>query len=139
MLIASTFERGSDGFNAMLFGLGVNWDVSGFNHLSSNIYYRDTEGVKSETWQLTIVWDIPFSLGEFDFMFDGYTDVRGSEGTSEADVNFNPQFKLDIGKFIGFSNHLYGGIEYSYWNNKFGINDVDERNVSGLVKLQATF
>lgn len=139
LLIASTYERGSDGFNAWLLGIGMDWKIPGIDYFSSNLYYRDTEGLGGDTWQATLVWTIPFSILRFDFLFDGYTDIRGDEGMAEADLNFNPQLKLDVGKIFGFPQILYGGIEYSYWNNKFGIDGIDERNVSGLLKLQYSF
>jgi len=41
-----------------------------------------------------------------------------------------------MGKFWGYPKVLYGGIEYSYWNDKFGIDGVDERNVSALIQMK---
>lgn len=139
VLVASTYERGSDGFNAWLLGLGLDWKVPGFAHFESNLYYRDTEGLQGDTWQVTLAWVLPFAIHNLDFLFDGYTDIRGSEGFAESDLNFNPQLKIDIGNVFGYPEIFYGGIEYSYWNNKFGIEDTDERNVSGLLKLQYSF
>ena len=139
VLLSSTYERGSDGFNAWLLGFGLDWTVPGLDFFSTNFYYRDTEGLEGDTWQTTIVWTFPFSIRNLDFVFDGYTDIRGDEGLAESDLNFNPQLKLDLGKLLGYPQILYGGIEYNHWNNKFGIDGVNERNVSGLLKLQFSF
>ena len=139
VLIASTFERGSDGFDAWLLGLGLNWNMPGFSHFSSNIYYRDTDDVAGHTWQASLVWNMPFKIAGLDFLFDGYTDIRGNEGSSKSDFNFNPQLKLDVGKIFGYPKLLYSGIEYSHWHNKFGIDGVDERNLSGLLQMRFSF
>ena len=139
VFLAATYERGSDGFNAWLVGVSLDWTIPGVAFISTSSYYRDTEGLAGHTWQHTLVWNIPFSISEFDFQFDGYMDVRGDEGRSKADVNFNPQLKVDIGKIFGVQKLLYAGIEYSHWDNKFGIKGVDERNVSGLIQAKFSF
>jgi nucleoside-specific outer membrane channel protein Tsx len=136
LFLATTYERGSDGFNAWLLGASLDWDIPGFAFLSTSTYYRDTEGLAGDTWQATIVWNIPFTVGALDFQLDGYTDIRGNEGRSKGDVNFNPQLKVDLGALLGFPKILYGGVEYSHWDNKFGIEGVDERNVSGLLQVK---
>jgi|LWDU01.1.fsa_nt_gi nucleoside-specific outer membrane channel protein Tsx len=50
VLIATVFERGSDGFNAWLMGVGFDWNVPGIAYFATNFYYRDTEGVAGDTW-----------------------------------------------------------------------------------------
>jgi len=138
VLLASVIERGSDGFDGLLFGAGLDWNVPGVAFFSSNFYYRDTDDVAGNTWQTTFVWNVPFNVNGVDFVLDGYTDIRGAEGLNKGDLNFNPQLKVDVGKLWGYPKVLYGGIEYSYWNNKFGIDDVNERNVSALIQMKFT-
>jgi len=136
VFLTTTFEQGSHDFNSQLFGLGLNWTIPGFTHFESNLYHRDTDHLAGNTWQITLAWSAPFSLGKFDFLFDGYLDTRGEEGFARRDFNFNPQLKLDWGKFLGWPGHLYSGIEYYYWNNKFGIEGVNERNISALIQMR---
>lgn len=136
VFLTGTLERGSDGFDGWLLGGSVDWDVPGVAFLSTSIYYRDTDDVAGETWQTTIVWNIPFSVKNLDFVLDGFADIRGNEGKSKGDVSINPQLKLDVGKIFGYSKVLYGGIEYNHWSNKFGIDGVDERNVSALLQVK---
>jgi hypothetical protein len=45
------------------------------------------------------------------------------------------QVKLDIGGLAGKKGRCYAGIEYVYWNNKFGIDHIDERNLNLLLKI----
>jgi nucleoside-specific outer membrane channel protein Tsx len=57
-----------------------------------------------------------------------------------ANLHFNPQLKYDLGKSLGYeAKHLYVGIEYDYWSDKYGIKDsqyftTDQNTVSALVK-----
>ena len=139
ILIATTLERGSGGVEANLIGPGLTWDLPPFVHLETNLYYRDNPDISGSTWQLTVAWALPFKLGSLDFLFDGYADIRGSEGGLEEDFNFNPQLKLDLGKFAGYPGILYGGVEYYRWDNKFGIKGVDERVLSSLIQARYSF
>jgi len=136
VFIASVLERGSDGFDGLLLGTSLDWDIPGVAFFSSSFYYRDTANLAGDTWQTTLVWNVPFSIKDVDFVLDGYTDIRGAEGLNKGDLSFNPQLKMDVGKFWGYPKVLYGGIEYSYWNDKFGIDGVDERNVNALIQMK---
>ncbi|MCP8688531.1 hypothetical protein [Marinobacterium sedimentorum] len=44
------------------------------------------------------------------------------------------QLKWNSGTQRGFQSPLYAGLEYSHWNNKFGIQGPDERKASLLLK-----
>ena len=49
-----------------------------------------------------------------------------------------PQIKLDVSNFWGAPGVLYAGVEYQYWNNKYGLGDTlidDQSSVSALVKF----
>jgi len=78
----------------------LTWNVPGFSHLETNLYYRDTHNLPGTTWQITTSWALPFETGPIHWMFDGYIDVRSQEGNAKADVNFNPQLKIDLGRFF---------------------------------------
>jgi nucleoside-specific outer membrane channel protein Tsx len=136
VLLATTLEKGSSGFEAYLIGPGLTWDLSPFAHLESNLYFRDTKGLQGSTWQLTLAWVLPFTTGPLHWQFDGYMDLRGAEGSATGDLNFNPQLKLDLGAPFGNAGHFFAGVEYYHWNNKFGIEGVNERVVSPLLQVQ---
>ena len=139
ILIATTLERGSNDFEANLIGLGVTWNLPHFAHLSTNLYYRDNPDLSGNTWQITAAWSLPFKTGSLDWLLDGYIDSRGGEANRVTDFNFNPQLKLDVGKFIDLPGKVYAGIEYYHWNNKFGLDGVDERVVSPLLQARFSF
>jgi len=55
-------------------------------------------------------------------------------GDTEAQMNFTSQLKFNLASMLNLDTKLYVGVEYAYWNNKFGIEGADERNVNLLVK-----
>lgn len=139
ILVSTTLERGSKDFEAKLIGPGVELNLPGFAVASANLYYRDTDNLAGETWQITLAWVRPFSLGTTDWVFDGYADIRGDEGPARGDINFNPQLKLDLGKYMGLPRSIYAGIEYYNWHNKFGIKGVHEHLVTPLIQGRFSF
>ena len=59
----------------------------------------------------------------------------GSEKDAQAsELNWTTQWKWNAGKHISPDTRLYLGVEHSVWNNKFGLKNQDENNVSALVK-----
>ena len=139
ILLATTLERGSSDAKAYLIGPGVTWNLPPQFHLETNIYFRNNPDLDGNTWQLTTAWAIPFNTGLNGFLFDGYIDVRGSEGNAKSEINFNPQIKVDLGQYAGYPGIIHAGIEYYYWNNKFGINGANERALSILLQAHHSF
>jgi nucleoside-specific outer membrane channel protein Tsx len=139
ILIAGTYENGSDGFEAFLLGGGLTWDLPPFSHLETDLYHRDTRGLDGSTWQLTTAWALPFTTGALHWLWDGYLDIRGAEAGAAADQNFNPQLKLDLGRLFGVPDHFYAGVEYYHWNNKYGIQGLQERVLAPLVQARFRF
>ena len=132
------FDGGVEANNYM-YGLGLGWDIPGFQYFNTNAYYveNNTAFDTPDDWQLTVTWGVPFELGSALFLFDGFVDYSsGVSGGQSADLLINPQLKLDLGHFTGEAGVLYAGIEYSYWRNKFGSPNIDTENaVSALVKF----
>lgn len=139
VLLATTYEFSSDstGFSQdnYLYGVGLDWSIPGFAFFQTNFFYANNENIDNDL-QLTVVYGVPFSFGEVDFMFDGYLDWSSAEDDHASDFHFNPQLRADVGKFMGFTkSKLEAGIEYSYWSNKFGVKtDNNESAVSALIK-----
>jgi hypothetical protein len=68
-------------------------------------------------------------------LYDGFVDAATSARDHAAETNFNSQMKWNVGKqFFQTSQPLYLGLEYTLWNNKFGIDSVRESNASFLLK-----
>lgn len=118
-----------DGFTNYLVGVGTDLDIPGFNYFQLNAYHRNNDNYDSN-YQLTAVWAIPVGP----LMYDGFMDWTNSVDNVSASMNLTSQLKYDVAKYVGLDTKLYVGVEYVYWNNKFGIKNQDERNVNLLVK-----
>lgn len=128
--VATTWEVGQ-GFDNYLVGLGTDLNVTGFDYLQLNAYRRSNEFYESN-YQLTAVWGVPFAEN---FYYDGFLDWSSASEGHAAEMNFTSQLKYNIGPMIGYSSRFYVGVEYAHWNNKFGIDGVNERNLNLLVKV----
>lgn len=125
----------SNSFDNYLVGVGANLTLPGFAYANINLYQANNEQTDNDQ-QLTFVWGLPFSIGSADFMLDGYIDWSSAEDTHAADFHFNPQLRMDIGKYWGVPKKFEAGVEYSFWHNKFGIAGIDDESViSWMVKI----
>jgi nucleoside-specific outer membrane channel protein Tsx len=131
VFLAGTYEFMSDNnanttdFDNYLTGVGFDWNVPGLAFFQTNFFYANNEATDDDQ-QVTVVYGAPFSIGELEIMVDGYIDWSTGESDHGADFHFNPQVRANVGKFIGITkSKLEVGLEYSYWNNKFGIKDTD--------------
>ncbi|WP_228289071.1 DUF5020 family protein [Marinobacter salinisoli] len=146
VLFAYTYEFGVNdnpfvsAFDNHLAGIGLSWDVPGFQYVDTNVYYANNDET-ADDWQLTVTWGLPFSVGQAAFLFDGFMDYSSAASDHKAEMHINPQLKLDLGAFSNNPGVLYAGVEYSYWRNKFGLDrnlplvDGTENVVSALVKF----
>ena len=152
VLLAMTYEFGEGDTESYLIGPGFDLAVPGFDYFQLNFYYRKPDGnrVPSGAWQVTPAWAVTIPVGNSDILFDGFMDwvvnnksASASErGQSDyhANLHFNPQIKYDLGKAMGYeAKHLYVGVEYDYWSDKYGIKDsqfftTDQNTTSLLVK-----
>ena len=128
LYLAPSAELG-DGFTNYLFGIGTDLSIPGFNYFKVNAYHRNNEFTDSN-YQLTVTWGVPIGP----LYYDGFMDWTNSVDNNEASMNLTSQLKYDVAKYVGLDSKLFLGVEYVFWNNKFGIDGVDERNVNLLVK-----
>jgi nucleoside-specific outer membrane channel protein Tsx len=122
----------------LVVGPTLMWDVPGFLNTSvlllresnapsgafppistvSDRYTYDTHPM------LTASWGIPVAEG---WSFEGYVNFIASKGRDEvgnatgAETNLDMQLMYDIGTQFGQpKNRFRVGLEYQFWNNKFG-------------------
>ncbi|NVK25808.1 MAG: nucleoside-binding protein [Gammaproteobacteria bacterium] len=119
----------SNSFTNYLYGVGIDLDVPHFQFFQLNGFYRNNQ-TGENNYQATLVWGVPIGP----LFYDGFLDWTTSTDDSESSMNFTSQLKYDIAPHIGLDSKLFVGIEYAFWNNKFGIDGVDERNANLLVK-----
>jgi nucleoside-specific outer membrane channel protein Tsx len=142
VLLAATYEFGEGKVESLLLGPGFDLAIPGFKFFQLNFYQRMPQRHQGgRSWQITPVWSLP--LGSR-VVFDGFADwVVENDGNYKSNWHFNPQLKYDFGSHLGLrQGQLLGGIEYSHWHNKYGIDDTPgfrtEQRVTSLL-LQVHF
>ncbi|WP_300529845.1 hypothetical protein [Maricaulis sp.] len=131
VLLAGNYERGEQGLQRYLAGFAVDLNVEGFRFLRTHAYYRDDPERPGSTWQATIVWNRPFEIGGQSFLSEGFADIAGAEGPGVANQLYVPRFLWDAGAVYDRPGRIFLGVEWQYWNNKFGVDGVTE-NVAQL-------
>lgn len=130
--------RKSTGSNPLVYLPGVTFDLKlpGFAFFTLGTYAYidrgevnngDSNGCHNTGTQVTPSWLVPFSIGSADFQFSGFIDFISSHGDCDAQIVSQPQLTFDVGKAMGMKpGKFYAGIEYQYWDNKFGFDGLDE-------------
>ncbi len=135
--LAATIEMGAfagesgsgSGKTNYLSGVGIDLDLPGVNYFQVNFYHRNNDSIDNN-YQTTLVWGVPVMK----FYYDGFLDYTTSSDDKASSFNLTSQFKYNIAPHFSLKNKLYIGIEYVYWLNKFGTDDVDEKNANILIK-----
>jgi len=115
-------------------GLGFSLNLPKFNFADLNVYVRNDTNQSGVTYQITPVWQVPFSVGKADFVFEGFSDIAGPEGDLSFNIDFQPRLLLDLGKVWDKPGNLYFGTELMIWHNKFGFKGVNEFAPQAMLK-----
>ena len=116
-------------------GVSLDWQVPGFMYFKTSFFQVNNDTLDNDQ-QLTVVYGAPFSLGNTKWVIDGYIDWSTAEADHASDFHFNPQIRMDLSEYFGAGKgQIEAGIEYSYWNNKYGVASLDESTVSAIIKL----
>ncbi|WP_227869631.1 outer envelope protein [Undibacterium parvum] len=122
----------------LVLGPTLMWDVPG--HLSTSLLLLSESNAPSGAYppisnvtgryhykvhpMLTADWGIPLNTM---LSFEGYANLIAAKGVDEVgnetgvETNIDMQLMLDLGAAFGKGkNGLRVGLEYQYWNNKFG-------------------
>ncbi|WP_291842427.1 hypothetical protein [Maricaulis sp.] len=126
VLLALNYERGEQGVERYLGGIAADLDIEGFRVFRVHAFLRDDPRRDGTTGQLTIVWNRPFTLGEEQFLAEGFADIAGAEGSGVANQLVVPRLLWDVGAHYGTAGRIWLGLEWQYWHNKFGVDGVTE-------------
>jgi len=138
VLLASEINFGND-VRIYFYGVGFDLDLPKFAFFSVNFFIRDDANIAGEsTYQISPSWNLPFSIGNANLEFGGFVDIAGEEGSAKANILAQPQLLLDLGHFWGHDRSVYAGVEWQYWNKKYGVDvsgvDSEENFAQLMVK-----
>ena len=130
---AGTKSTGAAPF-VFLPGLTFDLNLPGFKFFSVGAFaYVDRgrisgadNGCHSTSYKVTPAWSLPFSIGAVKLSFDGFAHFIGSHGQCARQILTQPQLKMDLGAVRSKPGKLYVGVEWQRWDNKFGIDGLDE-------------
>jgi len=132
-----------DDFLVGLYGLRASFKVPGFNVFTFGVYAYDNvtdpfDRNLDTTYQATFVWNAPFEVGSQKFSAQGFVDFIGDQGAGvDSQIVFSPQLRWDIGHAFGGAENKYNlGLEYTHFNNKFGVTGVHENSVSVFIAMK---
>ena len=136
--LAGTYEFGtsSSGFEQdnYLVGVGVDLDIpiDGMKYASASLYhaFNDDTFSDADDQQITLT----YGWEKNNFVVDGYVDYSFNNDDKKDSLHINPQIKYNLQEVLGIDNRVELGVEYSYWNNKFG-QDVTQSVPSALLKV----
>ena len=103
-------------------GISFDWNVPGFKFVKTHLQYRDDPTLDGSSVQFNLVWNKSFKLGDADFSFEGFLDWTTSEGAGASNLLMQPQLVWYATKHFGM------GIEYQYWQNRIGVEGVNEKS-----------
>ena len=121
----------------------ANLDVTAFINQSSADESASTFVIQDEgsSYMVDFNWAYPFKIGSTSWSLEGhveYIDGRSQVNTFgdaelESWVLAQPQLRFDLGETLfNKPEKLYIGLEYQYWSNKQGENDLKDNTVQLL-------
>lgn len=143
-------------------GPTLMWEVPGF--LTTSLLLLDESNAPSGAFppistvtgrytykphpMLAVVWGIPISER---IAVEGYADFIASKGADEVgratgtETNIDMQVMFDLGELFASPKNVFrAGLEYQYWNNKFGntaasTNNIGQRAQTPMLRLEYHF
>lgn len=132
-------NAGAD-FLVGMYGIRTSFKVPGFKFLSLGLYAYDNQidprGRDLDTTYLAkLLWDVPFSIGDQKFSTGGSLNWIGPQGAgAERQISFQPEIRWDVANALGAKENSYDvGLRYVYFNNTYGVKDVDQNALSFFV------
>ncbi|WP_203291903.1 outer membrane protein OmpK [Maricaulis parjimensis] len=129
--LAGNVELGDEGLDRLLYGAAVDLDLPGFTFFKLHAYHRDDPQRPGSTWQVNFAWNRPFQIGDQRFLTEGFADLAGAEGFGTEHQLVVPRLLWQVPAW----EHVWVGVEYQYWHNKFGVPGVTE----SVSQLQVKF
>ena len=134
LLIAAQFEFPDGLDNRESIGLGIAWNIPGFERVGTNVMSRDDPRFSGRAALVVLNWATKMNWGA-PVHFEGFCDFQGSEGNRGGWVLCQPRLLLDAGYFSGTEGKFFVGAEYQYWSDKFGAGITNEHVIQGQLKF----
>ena len=119
---------------AVLPGATFAFNVPGFTFVSLGAYAYIDRGrfqgqpsnCQATTYQITPSFSLPFYIGAAKMKLDGFVDFIGKHANCEAMVLTEPRLTMDLSRLWHKPGHVYVGVDWLYWHNKYGIKNLKD-------------
>lgn len=125
VFISGELDFGAN-YRSHYIGVGFDVAVPGAHYFNVNFLWGDRMDRLGDTRQLNLSWSFPFHLGNVPLYINGYLDYVVPGAGMKAHTQTQPQFLVDVSHLWGAHNKVLTGVEYQYWNNKYGVQGVTE-------------
>lgn len=110
-------------YEAYLYGLGLDFKVPLFNVLSINLYEKDENIYKDDSYQVTVVY---ITQEKFNFHLEGFIDI------TKRDVNTQNQLLYSIDE----KKNFYIGLEWLYYKYNHQARQAKTNVIQGMIKYR---
>jgi nucleoside-specific outer membrane channel protein Tsx len=124
ILITTQYNAGKNASPVYLYGFAVDWKVPAFDFVQTHFYLRDDRNKEGTSSQLTVVWSSKFQAG-LNLEFSGFLDYAMEEGKEETGVSV-ANLLTQPAIYALISDDFALGIEYQYWSNKYGLENLQD-------------
>ncbi len=130
---------------AGLFGATADFNIPTFDYAAlSMLTYVEATSINGRrgscdgtTYQVTPFWRNSFQVRKLRFVTQGFADFIGAKKGCAAQIIFQPQLALDIGRLLGGKDdRLLLGVEHHVWDNKFGVRGLDESTTQAMIRFR---
>ncbi len=109
-------------------GVSVDLNMPGFAFFKVHALRRSDPRQIGNSWQGTLVWNMPFRILGQDFVFEGFADYGERTGNTHPTLITQPALVWKT------TERFNMGLEYQYWYNKFGVHGLMESAMQGMVR-----
>jgi nucleoside-specific outer membrane channel protein Tsx len=109
------------------------FSVGTYAYIDRGRFQGHLTGCTSTTFQVTPSWALPFTLGSAHFTFNGFADFIGGHGDCVSQILSQPDLRLDISRFWNKPGRIFAGVQYAYWHNKYGVQDLQDNVIMPLL------
>jgi nucleoside-specific outer membrane channel protein Tsx len=125
VLLAGEVDYPAGWYPTYLYGLGTDWKIPGAAFFMVNFFIRDEAKTEGISFQVNPAWLFPFTFGPVKGSFGGWADFMTGEGDDPVFWwQMQPTLMLDVGNFAGAPGKIEAGVEYEYFQNFLGIEDL---------------
>jgi len=107
--------------------------VGAFAYIDRGRFQGQPTDCTATTYQITPSWSVPFRVAAASLKLSGFADFIGKHANCAAVVLTQPRLALDLSEIWKKPGHVFVGVDYQYWHNKYGIAGLTDKTFLPVV------